>query len=217
MALDIIGAGFGRTGTNSLKWALEELGFAPCHHMVEVIGNPAQVALWAAAARGEAADWDRVFAGYRAQVDWPGAHYWRELAARYPEAKVILSLRSPESWHKSVMSTIYPALVEGLTHEDEGRRLHAEMAYEIIVQQQFDGRLDDPEHAMAVFRRHNEAVKKEIPPERLLVFEAKDGWAPLCRFLGVPEPTTPYPSRNSSQAFSDLLEDTFAKGGEGQG
>jgi len=215
--LEVIGAGFGRTGTNSLKWALEELGFAPCHHMVEVIGNPEQTALWAAAARGEAVDWERIFEGFRAQVDWPGARYWRELAAHYPKAKVILSVRSPESWHKSVMSTIYPAIMEGCEHEDPARRQHSRMAYETIVEQVFDGRMDDPEHAMAVFQRHNETVKATIPADRLLVFEAKEGWAPLYRFLGVPEPATPYPSRNSSQAFSDLLESCFAKEGEAPG
>lgn len=214
MALEVIGAGFGRTGTNSLKWALEELGFTRCHHMVEVIESPDQVMLWAAVARGETMDWDRVFEGYRAQVDWPGSRYWRELAAHFSDAKVVLSVRSPESWYKSVMSTIYPAIMEGLEHEDDGRRLHAEMAYEIIVAQVFDGRLDDPDHAMAVFQNHIKEVRETIEPERLLLFEARDGWAPLCDFLEVPVPKKAYPTRNSSDDFSELLESAYEKGNE---
>jgi Sulfotransferase domain len=95
MALRVIGAGFGRTGTHSLKLALEQLGFAPCHHMYEVRAHPEQLAFWQAAARGELPDWDEVFAGFAAQVDWPGARFWRELAEHFPHAKVILSVRRP--------------------------------------------------------------------------------------------------------------------------
>jgi hypothetical protein len=115
------------------------------------------------------------------------------------------------------MATIYPALTEGLTHEDPGRRAHAEMAYALIIEQVFDGRLNDPDHAMAVFQRHNEEVQRSIAPERLLVFDATEGWAPLCRFLGVPEPATPYPRKNSSSDFTDLLEASLKKDGPAGG
>ena len=106
MALSVIGAGFGRTGTESMKLALEALGLGPCHHMKEGLPNPEQISLWRAVARGEPADWDQIFEGYRSAVDWPAAHYWRELAAHYPDAKVVLTVRSPESWYASMENTI---------------------------------------------------------------------------------------------------------------
>lgn len=106
MALRVVGAGFGRTGTNSLKLALEQLGFGPCHHMFEVRDNPGQLAYWQAAARGETLDWDAVFADYASCVDWPSARYWREIAAHYPDARVVLSVRPEEAWIKSVHATI---------------------------------------------------------------------------------------------------------------
>ena len=148
-------------------------------------------------------DWDRVFAGYKAQVDWPGARFWRELAAHFQNAKVILSVRSSESWFKSAMNTIYPVMANHASLESADRRARARMAYQIIVEQIFDRRMDDPEHAMAVFQRHNEEVKSSIPAERLLVYEAGQGWEPLCRFLGVAVPETPYPKTNSTRDFNN--------------
>lgn len=109
MALEVIGAGFGRTGTNSLKLALERLGFGPCHHMFEVRDNPEQLPAWQAVARGKGADWDAMFKGYRAQVDWPGAAYWKQLSDHYPDAEVILSVRDPDVWFDTVQSTIGPS------------------------------------------------------------------------------------------------------------
>ena len=108
MALQVIGAGFGRTGTSSLKGALEDLGFAPCHHMVEVFGHPEQVPVWDAAARGEKVDWDALFANYKASCDWPSCSFYKELADHYPQAKIILTLRDSKSWYKSIANTILP-------------------------------------------------------------------------------------------------------------
>jgi hypothetical protein len=201
MTLQVIGAGFGRTGTNSLKLALEELGFGPCHHMFELRDHPQQLGFWQAAARGETPNWDQVFEGYKSQVDWPGARYWRELAAHFPDAKVILSVRPEESWFKSVMATIYPAMAAHQSHESADRRARSQMAFETIVQQTFDGRMDDRDHAIAVFRRHIEDVQNSIPPERLLTYRAGEGWEPLCRFLGVAVPGTPFPRANTTEAF----------------
>jgi hypothetical protein len=107
MALEVIGAGFGRTGTMSMKSALEIIGFGPCHHMMEVTSNDAQRDIWRAIAAGETPDWEQAFAGYRSTVDWPGAYFWRELAARYPAAKIILTVRDPESWFESATNTIF--------------------------------------------------------------------------------------------------------------
>jgi hypothetical protein len=201
MALKVVGSGFGRTGTNSLKMALEQLGFGPCYHMFELRDHPERLPYWQAAARGEMPDWDKVFEGYAACVDWPAARFWREIAAHYPEARVLHSVRPPESWIKSVHSTIWPSL-RGRNEQPPGpRRERQNMTWEIVVEQTFGGRLDDAEHAMAVYRAHTEDVKREIAADRLLVYDVAEGWEPLCRFLGVPVPDTPFPRTNSTEEF----------------
>ncbi len=200
MTLAVIGAGFGRTGTESMKLALERLGLAPCHHMTEVIRNPEQVAFWRAAMKGERADWETGLSGFRAAVDWPSSFFWRELSAHYADAKVLLTVRDPESWYRSFAGTILPVASAG-EPDSLGRQILARV---------FDDRADDPAHAMAVFERHNAAVRAAIPPERLLTYRVGDGWAPLCAFLGLPVPDTPFPRSNSTREFNDR----FAKGGE---
>jgi hypothetical protein len=193
MALEIVGAALGRTGTNSLKLALEQLGFGPCHHMFEVRDHPEQLPYWQAAARGELPDWDEVFANYRACVDWPSARFWREIAAHYPDAKVLLTRRDPDKWFDSVHATIYPVVESWRTCEPGRFRDTMEMAWQIVVEQTFGGRLDDRDHAIAVFRAYEEEVRRTIAPERLLAYEVSQGWAPLCAFLEVPVPDTPFP------------------------
>jgi hypothetical protein len=202
MTLEIIGAGFGRTGTNSLKLALEQLGFGPCHHMFEVRDHPEQLAFWEAVTRGERPGWDRVFAGYRSQVDWPGAAVWRELADHFPDAKVILSLRDPQAWFESVQATIGPFMttLRG-THTTPGMNDRAEMCHRLIAETIFGGRLNDRDHAIGVFEAHVAEVKATIPPDRLLVYETGSGWDPLCNGLGVPLPETPYPHSNTTAQF----------------
>jgi len=203
MALEIIGAGFGRTGTNSLKIALEHLGFGPCHHMFEVRDNPHRLPDWQALARGERRDWSEVFSGYRSQVDWPGARYWRELAAHFPKAKVILSVRDPDDWFDSVQRTIVPFLSARGEHSSEHVNAIAEMGQELIARQVFDEKMDNREHATRVFREHVAKVKSEVSPERLLVFDPREGWEPLCEFLGAELPGIPFPSTNSSKQFDE--------------
>lgn len=107
MALKVIGAGFGRTGTLSLKTALEELGFGRCYHMREVLKNPSHWKRWAEIIGGGKADWETLLQGYQSSTDWPVAAYYRELMAVYPDAKIILTVRDPESWYKSIMGTVY--------------------------------------------------------------------------------------------------------------
>jgi len=201
MALKIIGTGFERTGTNSLKLAIELLGFGPCHHMFEVRDDPNQLPFWQQAARGEMSDWDAVFADYSACVDWPAARFWRELCAHFPNAKVLHSVRTEEGWIKSVHATIYPAMAKRLELEPGPYRDRMEMAYEIVVNQTFGGRLDDREHARSVFRKHGDAARRTIPAERLLVYDVKDGWEPLCDFLDVPAPDAPFPRTNLAAEF----------------
>ncbi len=203
MALEIIGAGFGRTGTNSLKLALEQLGFGPCHHMFEVRENPALLPDWEAAENGEAIDWHQVFDGYRSQVDWPGARYWRELAATFPDAKVILTVREPQGWFDSVQATIWPVMEARGRHENAHMNALAEMAYRTIVVPIFGGRLNERDHAIRVFEAHIAEVQATIPADRLLTFDVAEGWQPLCDFLGVDVPDTPFPKTNTSQEFAE--------------
>jgi hypothetical protein len=203
MALEIIGAGFGRTGTNSLKIALEHLGFGPCHHMFEVRDNPALLPDWEKAANGEAVDWDQVFQYYRSQVDWPGARYWRELAAHFPNAKVILSVREPDGWFDSVQATIAPFIAARGKHGDPHVDAIAEMAYQTIVVPLFNDRLSERDHAIRVFEDHIAEVQARIPAERLLTFDLREGWEPLCAFLSVDVPAMPFPRTNSSKQFTE--------------
>ncbi len=194
MPLSVIGAGFGRTGTLSLKLALEQLGFGPCYHMMEVIPRPEAVALWEAVGDGEIRDWERIFDGFCATVDWPAATYYAELAEAYPEAKVILSQRDPEAWFASTQATIFEHGFDDL--EDPFQRMANK-----VVSRLFDYRLHDREHCIAVYERHNAEVIARIPAGRLLVYEASQGWGPLCAFLGVAEPEGPMPKVNSTDEF----------------
>jgi hypothetical protein len=203
MTLEIIGAGFGRTGTSSLKVALEHLGFGPAHHMFEVRDNPPQVQLWAAAARGERVDWDSIFSGYRSQVDWPGARYWRELAAHYPKAKVILTVRDPDEWFDSVEATILRLLAARGQIEDPHLSSLVDMVHELIEIGEFSGRMTDREHAISVFRARIVEVQATIPTARLLTFDVSAGWEPLCAFLGCEVPAISFPRLNSSKQFTE--------------
>ena len=204
MGLEVIGAGFGRTGTNSLKSALEVLGSGPCHHMFEIRDNPELAPAWISLCNGAPADWDGMFSGYRAQVDWPGAAYWRELAEYYPDAKVILTLRDPQSWYESVQATIGPFMTTLLgQHSSDYMNELAEWCHELIVQRIFDGRLEDCDHAISVFNAHAEEVRESIPSERLLVYEVGSGWEPLCDFLGAPVPEIDFPNSNTTAAFRE--------------
>ncbi|MBN8818608.1 MAG: hypothetical protein J0I80_07795 [Sphingomonas sp.] len=202
MALQVIGAGLGRTGTLSLKLALEHLGFGPCHHMSEVIANVRQqLPYWLDVVAGHP-DWDGAFAGYAAAVDYPGAYFWRDLAAHYPEAKIILTLRDPESWFKSVSETIFSP---GHTAMFAGTPLGPFMDGTVL--KDFGDRIGDQAFMIDYFNRWNEGVRSSIPPERLLLFQSRDGWVPLCAFLGVPVPDAPYPRVNSRDEMQALRED----------
>jgi hypothetical protein len=222
MALQVIGAGLGRTGTLTLKLALERLGFDPCHHMIEVLGNPEQVPLWNRAADGGLSDWEEIYGNYRATVDWPGCHFYAELAERYPEAKVILSLRDPERWYDSMSETILKSMeMMGLTTPGEIPADHPMRFGGIIIPQMTFNYDFSRENVIAAFERHNAEVQRRIPAERLLVFEAKQSWEPLCAFLGTPVPDEPFPSTNSRDEFWDhaqkaqaLQEELAGKPGE---
>jgi hypothetical protein len=213
MALAVIGAGFGRTGTASLQRALEILGFGPCYHMFEIRRQPRRAPAWRHAVRDGTADWDAIFAGYRSAVDWPACRFYKELAAAYPEARVILTTRDAESWHGSCMSTIYAvaqAMPWLLKLVPVARHVRA-MLFEAIWDGTFDGRFADAAHARAVFEAHNDEVRRTIPPERLLVFEVHEGWQPLCQFLGVDEPDEPFPQLNEGPELEQLARTIRAR------
>lgn len=201
MGLKVIGAGLGRTGTLTLKTALEMLGFGPCHHMIEVLGNPAQVPFWNRAADGEAVDWDEVYGSYAATVDWPGCHFYGVLAQRYPEAKVILSRRDPERWYESISETILTSMTAMGLNADPIPADHPMRFGGLIIPKKTFGYDFSKENVIAAFERHNAEVIATIPPERLLVFEAAHGWEPLCSFLGVPVPDQAFPRTNSREEF----------------
>jgi hypothetical protein len=199
--MEIIGAGFGRTGTLSMKLALEALGFGPCYHMMEVLENEGHDRAWLDALGGKLPDWDVLLADYRSAVDWPAAHFWRELAAHYPAAKVILTVRDERAWYDSIRQTILAVLTGQQAEDPATLSAHRQMTRLLVLDRVFDGRFDEPDYARAVYREHNDRVREEVSEERLLVYEAGDGWAPLCRFLGVPEPDMPFPHSNSLREF----------------
>jgi len=197
MPLELIGAGLGRTGTLSLKTALERIGYGPCYHGIEILVEPERGRQWLQGTQSGSYDWDAIFQGYRATVDWPAAAFWRELVERYPDAKVLLSVRDADRWYDSVMNTIYPVMTQPDRTPETLREFHA-MVYRLIVEQTFGGRLADRSHAKRVFEAHNQAVIDAIPPSRLLVYQPGEGWEPLCRFLGVPVPHEDFPQLNDT-------------------
>ena len=206
MTIRVIGAGFGRTGTASLKLALEALGFGPCYHMLELMQHPADARIWEAAWQGQPVDWAALFAGYQATVDWPGATFYQTLMHQYPEAKVILTVREPAAWYASAHATIYGAVrtfpIAWLRYWLPGLRGIMRMQDALMWQGTFHGRFADPAYAMAVFTQHNAEVQRVVPPERLLVYEVCQGWAPLCQFLGVAVPAArPFPHVNDRATF----------------
>jgi len=206
MALKVVGAGFGRTGTLSLKTALEKLDCGPCYHMMEVFPRPEHVAMWHRLAFGQPMDWDELFRGFRATVDWPSTRWWREIAAHYPDAKVLLSVRDPEAWYKSMSDTIYqPMKSSAPDGAPEFLRLQTEMVRKAILSETFDNRFEDKAHAIEVFERHNQEVRDAIDPARLLVFDVREGWAPLCRFLEVPIPDEPFPRLNDTATTQAMI------------
>ncbi|MFL6053144.1 MAG: sulfotransferase family protein [Actinoallomurus sp.] len=209
--LEVIGAGMGRTGTYSLKTALELLGHGPCHHMSSLGGNLDRIHRWEAAARGEPVTWEDLLQGYRATVDWPACFFWQELAAAYRHARVILTVRDPARWYASVRDTIYRSSHRqpgwaGLAMwlEDRvsrGLRVRRRMCERVIWEGTFGSRFGDPDFAIQVFEWHNAHVRAVIPDDRLLVYDVGQGWGPLCEFLGVPMPDEPFPHLNDTDAF----------------
>ena len=207
MTLQVIAVGFGRTATMSLRMALNQLGFDPCYHMEDVLQDMhGRVPGWNAALDGRP-DWEAIYDGFNAAVDWPTAAFWKELADHYPEARIILSSRSAESWWNSISQTIL-AVLTAPDKWPEPQREWLEMCVRVCIDRSLGGRTDKA-GAIAAFNAHEAAVKATIGADRLLVHQAKDGWEPLCSFLGKPVPSVPYPRSNDREEFFELI----SKGG----
>jgi hypothetical protein len=203
MTIRVFGAGVGRTGTYSLKLAINQLKLGPCHHMEEVLHHmPVQVPLWSAALRGRA-DWQAIYSGYESAVDWPTAGFFPELVATYPSAKFVLTHRSPESWAESFGGTIYK-LLAGRKEAPPEMAAWLEMASGVIARTGFPDGLDR-DALIRAYIAHNDAVKKAIPADQLLVYEVKEGWGPLCKFLNAPVPAESFPRTNSRSEFWDRV------------
>jgi hypothetical protein len=223
--LQIIGAGLPRTGTTSTRAALERLGFGPCYHMFEIITHPDHVDRWLPAATGRPLDWSRVLDGYQATQDWPASHFWREQAATFPEAKVVLTVRDPHAWFVS-----FRVLVTRRAATDHQEELPEQLAAAMEGMRRLTPVLDvlgrslfgpdwhfgmdmvDEEAAVAAFHRHVAAVTESLPAHRLLVFDVRQGWRPLCAFLGVAPPDEPFPHLNDSQSMQRHFEQMRATG-----
>lgn len=195
--LAVIGAGFGRTGTVSMMAALERLGFGPSHHMIEVFVHPELAGEWVAMVRGEPWDVERSLAGYRSTLDFPSCLAWRELSERFPDALVLLTMRSSDSWWRSFSATIGPSMRDPTTSDEPG----IVALFEALSEVTFGGRSEDEESAVAVYEAHNAAVIAGVDPARLCVYEVGSGWEPLCAALGVPVPDEPFPHANTSEEF----------------
>lgn len=209
--MKVIGAGFGRTGTMSLKAALEQLGCGPCFHMIDLIRDPEPLPYWVAAANGERIDWTEAMDGWESSVDWPGCTFWEEMAETWPDAPVLLSVRDPEAWYRSCLNSIHAAKEMALAGELEGGDEEGPspevvgMINNLIWNGTFKGRFLEKDYALEVFHRHNEFVKAKVPANRLLVYEIKQGWEPLCEFLGVDVPDTPMPHLNDTESFRNMF------------
>lgn len=212
MTIKVIGAGMGRTGTLSLKVALEQLGYGKCYHMIELILNePQRVVYWEQAFAGKPVNWDAAFVGYQATVDFPGYRVYKQLLDYYPDARVILTVRDPESWYESANATIYRAepgllgkLKMGVKVPFSARVRNQIRVFQLtraVWQEDFAGRFEDRAFAIERYQQHIADVQATVPADQLLVFDVREGWEPLCNFLGVPVPDAPFPQTNSRAEF----------------
>jgi hypothetical protein len=196
--LRVVGAGLPRTATRSLKEALERLLGGRCYHMSEVFQHLEDVPVWRAATRGDEVDWCSFPPESIAAVDWPASAFWRELADANPDAVIVLSTRErAPQWWESADETIFPMLRNPVQpeHEEWQQMVHGLLTREIGAD------WDDAGRAQAFYERHNEEVRRKAPADRLLDWQARDGWGPLCQALGLPVPDEPFPRVNTREEW----------------
>lgn len=205
MTLRVVGAGLGRTGTNSLKVALEQLLDGRCYHMFEVIQRPQDTPVWHAAALGEPVDWEPLFEDYVATVDWPAAAFWREIYAANPEALVLLSRRdSAQTWWQSMSRTIVATLSRPVPAEETEDVKRRAMIVE-MMKARFTADFTNRDAAIAAYEAHNREVRASVPHERLIEWQPSDGWRPICAALELPVPSAPFPHENTTADFRTAL------------
>lgn len=219
MSIQVIGAGFPRTGTTTLKRSLEQLGFDKTHHMKELIVRPERLHYWKELEKTGTTDWEGLYEGYQASVDFPAYPFYKQHMERYPEAKVVLTVRPFDKWYTSATNTVRKA---GPQTIPEKLRMLGRMATDSRIRKvvkviqffenyfwkkQFQGRFEDRAFAEEVWNKHVQSVKDYVPAERLLVYDVRDGWGPLCQFLGVPEPAEPLPHLNKKENFKTMLNE----------
>lgn len=224
--LEVIGAGLPRTGTTSMKAALDRLGFGPSYHMFEFLTNPDHVGRWLSVIPGTEVDWEKVFDGYLSAQDWPASLFWRELAEAYPQAKIVLTVRDPRGWYPSMrtlMALSARMLDDAAHHADPplAATALARISHLLTVTGQatfgggwkFGGDLSDEDAAIEAFHRHSATVQRSIRPDRLLIFDVRQGWGPLCDFLGVPAPADePFPHLNDTDWIKQSHQQMHAQG-----
>jgi hypothetical protein len=205
-SMKIIGAGFSRTGTFSLKQAIQALGFEPCYHGDVIFQRPDHVEVWRKVLQ-KPPDWQLLFSGYQAGLDSPICFFWREIRATFPDAKVILTKRDPDEWYESLKASLYQAMMnpERAPKEIQGA---LKMAKSIVLDHVFDGRFEDRNYAIEVYNEHNKSVEASFTndPSSLLIFEVSKGWGPLCDFLDKEIPKIAFPNTNSREQFQASLE-----------
>ena len=200
MALQVVGAGVGRTGTNSLKVALEQLLGGTCHHMIECFGRPDQIAGFTAACDGEPVDWSALLGGFTAMVDFPGSMFWREIAAANPDAPILLSTRGAEGWYTSATNTIF------LSFDQAPPEMQPWMlAVRKGLHDRFSDDFQNKDAMIAAYERHNAEVRAEVPTDRLIDWKPSDGWDPICAALNVPVPDEPFPVTNTTTEFREMI------------
>ena len=205
MALRVVGAGLGRTGTKSLKIPLEQLLGGPCYHMFELASRDGDTAAWQAAVRGEAIDWDALLHDYAATVDWPAAAFWREIWAASPDAIVLLSSRSSaQTWWESMERTIVPTLSAAVAPDQPATARRRAMTV-AMMRSRFTPDWHDRDAAIAAYEAHNEEVRRVVPSGRLLEWQPHQGWDPICAALDIPVPDTPFPRENTRADFRARL------------
>jgi hypothetical protein len=201
----VVGAGIGRTGTHSLKLALERLLGAPCYHMLEVFGHPEHIPVWQQAIRDEPVDWRALMSGYRAGVDWPVGAFWRELSEVYPDAIILLSTRSSaDAWWKSANATIFEVSRREPPADDDALRELAAMPREMLTRK-FTPNWTDEAEAKRAYEAHNADVRANAPADRLVEWQPGDGWKPLCDALDLPVPDEDFPHVNKTDEFRAML------------